>query len=54
MMTFISILVFSIAVFLLSFLMGRKERNFAGGELSFYVLLIAWGAMLYGLFVGGM
>jgi hypothetical protein len=50
----IGVLLFGIAAFLLSFAVARRGSSYAGGELPFYVLLIAWGSMLYGLFVAGM
>jgi len=53
-MMVIGVLLFAVAAFLLSFAVARKGNSFAGGELPSYVLLIAWGSMLYGLFIAGM
>lgn len=42
---------FSIVSFAISWAVGKRGKVIDGGELSFSVLLIAWGAMFYGLFV---
>lgn len=44
------ILVFALAVFFLSFLIGRS-KDWDRGQTAVYVTLIAWGSLLYGLYM---
>ncbi len=45
-----SMLVFAAAAFCLSFLIGRS-KDMDRGKIAVYVTLIAWGSLLYGLYV---
>ena len=42
---------FSLVAFALSWVVGKRGKVIDGGELSFSVLVIAWGAMLYGMYI---
>ncbi len=43
-------LVFALAVFFLSFLVGRS-KDWDRGQIAVYVTLVAWGSLLYGLYM---
>jgi hypothetical protein len=43
-------LIFTIATFLISFLIGRSN-DFDKGKIATCVVLIAWGSLLYGLYL---
>ncbi len=45
-----SILTFSMAAFYLSFSIG-KVKDLDRGKLAVYVALVAWGSMLYGMYM---
>ena len=45
------ILVFSIVSTILSFLVIRKFERFEKAELISYVMLIVWGAFLFGIYI---
>lgn len=45
-----SVLVFSIITFFVSFLVGKMSEP-DSGKVAFYMTLIAWGSMLFGLYV---
>ena len=43
-----SMLVFALAAFGLSFLIGRS-KDLDRGKIAVYVTLVAWGSLLYGI-----
>jgi hypothetical protein len=43
-------LVFALAAFCLSFLIGRS-KDLDRGKIAVYVTLVAWGSLLYGLYM---
>lgn len=45
----IGILLFSVAVFLLSFQIVKKQQRLDQAELAMYIVLIAWGSMIFGI-----
>lgn len=45
------VLVFAIVTFFVSFLIGRKGE-FDKGKVATYITLIAWGSMIFGLYIG--
>jgi len=45
-----SMLIFALAAFFLSYLIG-KSKDMERGQLAVYVTLIAWGSLLYGLYM---
>lgn len=45
-----SMLVFASAAFCLSYLVGRS-KDLDRGRIAVYVTLVAWGSMLYGLYM---
>jgi hypothetical protein len=45
------ILLFSIFVVVVSLLILKRFESLEKAELSTYIVLIAWGSLLYGLFV---
>ncbi len=45
-----SVLIFSIAVFIVSYLIS-KARAFDAGKLAAYITLVAWGSMIVGLWI---
>jgi len=45
-----SMLLFALAAFLLSYLIG-KPKDMDRGQLAVYVTLVAWGSLLYGLYM---
>lgn len=47
----IGILVFSVLTGAISLLVFRKSETFEKAELSTYMTLIAWGSLLFGLFI---
>ena len=49
-MIVIGVLIFAIVTFFTSFLLGRIN-NFDKGKIATYVTLIAWGSLLYGLYL---
>jgi hypothetical protein len=51
MMMVIGVLSFSLVAFALSWTVGKRGKNFDSGELSFAVLVMAWGAMIYGMYI---
>ena len=44
------VLIFSIAVFILSYLVSKPGEH-DSGKLSTSITLIAWGSMIFGLFI---
>jgi hypothetical protein len=44
------VIVFAIVTFFTSFLIGRT-KEFDKGKVATYVTLIAWGSLLYGLYL---
>lgn len=49
-MMVLGILLFSIVVFIISFVTAKK-RIFDQAKLSALIALIAWGSMMFGLFI---
>ena len=49
-MLIISMLVFASAAFWLSYLIGRS-KDLDRGKIAVYVTLVAWGSLLYGLYM---
>ena len=49
----IGVLIFGVAAFGLSWWLGKRGKTVDGSELSCSVLVITWGAMLYGMFIAG-
>lgn len=49
-MMVMGVLIFAIATFFMSFLINRTN-DFDKGKLATYVTLIAWGSLLYGLYL---
>ncbi len=47
-MMIVGVLAFSIAVFIVSYLIS-KARAFDTGKLAAYITLVAWGSMIVGL-----
>ena len=47
----IGIVSFSLFAFALSWAVGKRGKVIDSGELSFSVLVIAWGAMFYGMYI---
>jgi hypothetical protein len=45
-----SILIFASAAFSLSFSIGRS-KDLDRGKIAAYVTLVAWGSMLYGIYI---
>ncbi len=45
------VLAFSVIAFSLSWAVGRRGRLLDSSALSLSVLMIAWGAMLYGMLI---
>ncbi len=45
------VLVFAIITFFVSFLIGRTGE-FDKGKVAAYIALIAWGSMIFGLYIG--
>lgn len=44
------VLVFAVVTFFTAFLIGRTN-NYDKGKVATYVTLIAWGSLLYGLYL---
>jgi hypothetical protein len=51
MILMIGVTSFSAIAFALSWAVGKRGKVIDSGELSFSVLVIAWGAMLYGIYI---
>jgi hypothetical protein len=49
-MMVMGVLIFSIVTFFISFLIGRMNE-FDKGRIAAYVAMIAWGSLLYGLYL---
>lgn len=49
-MLMVSILIFASSAFYLSFSIGRS-KDLDRGKLAVYVTLVAWGSMLYGMYI---
>jgi len=47
----LSILIFSVAVFFVSFLISKRYSVFDRTEIATYMVIIAWGSLLFGLFI---
>ena len=45
-----SMLIFALTAFCLSYLVGRS-KDLDRGKIAVYVTLVAWGSMLYGLYM---
>lgn len=51
MMTIAGILMFSVLAFFLSFQVVRKYHRLDRMELALYIVLIAWGSLIFGMFL---
>ncbi len=49
-MMIIGVLIFAVLSFVFSFLIA-KSRDFDKGKLAMSVTLIAWGSLIYGLYI---
>jgi hypothetical protein len=49
-MMVMGVIIFAVLTFSVSFLMGRI-KDFDKGKIATYVTLIAWGSLLYGLYL---
>jgi hypothetical protein len=49
-MIILGVLIFAVVTFFTSFLLGRI-KDFDKGKVATYVTLIAWGSLLYGLYL---
>ena len=47
------VLVFAIAMFFISFLIGRTGE-IDKGKAATYITIIAWGSLIFGLYIGRM
>lgn len=45
----LEILLFGVAVFMLSFQIVKKHGHLEPTELALYIVLIAWGSMIFGI-----
>jgi hypothetical protein len=46
-----SVLVFGLVVFLISLAIARKSDVCENGEIATYIAVIAWGSMVFGLYI---
>jgi hypothetical protein len=46
-----SVLLFGLAIFVISLLISKRACICEKGEIATYVALIAWGSMVFGLFI---
>ena len=49
-----SILLFSVIISSISFLISKRHGLYDKSEIATYVVLIAWGSLLFGMFVSGL
>jgi hypothetical protein len=49
-MLVMGVLLFAVVTFFVSFLMGRMSE-FDKGKIAAYMTLVAWGSLLYGLYL---
>ncbi len=49
-MLVMGVLLFAVVTFFVSFLMGRMNE-FDKGKIAAYMTLVAWGSLLYGLYL---
>jgi len=45
------ILVFGLVIFVMSFFISKRSNVCEKGEIATYIALIAWGSMVFGLYV---
>jgi hypothetical protein len=45
------VMVFGLVIFVLSFFISRRTNVCEKGEIATYVALIAWGSLMFGLFI---
>jgi len=45
------ILVFGLVIFVMSFFISKRSNVCEKGEIATYIALIAWGAMVFGLYI---
>lgn len=46
-----SVLIFGMLVFIVSLLISKRSAVCEKGEIATYVAVIAWGSMVFGLFI---
>ena len=46
-----SVLVFGLVVFIISLLIARRSSICEKGEIATYIALIAWGSLVFGLYI---
>jgi hypothetical protein len=49
-----SVLIFSVLIAFISFLISKRHNHYDRSELATYVVLIAWGSLLFGLFISNL
>lgn len=47
----LSILIFSVMVSFISFLISKKHRAYDRAEIATYMVLVAWGSLMFGMFM---
>jgi hypothetical protein len=45
------VLVFGLVIFVMSFFISKRSNVCEKGEIATYIALIAWGSMVFGLYV---
>lgn len=50
----IGILMFSVLIFFVSFLISRRYRSYDRSEIATYTVIIAWGSLMFGLFISNL
>jgi uncharacterized membrane protein YedE/YeeE len=50
-MLIFGVLAFAIVIFFLSFMLG-KQNGLDHGKIATYLTLIAWGSLMFGLYIG--
>ncbi len=49
----LSIFIFSVIVSFVSFLISKRIRSYDRSEIATYMVLIAWGSLMFGLYISG-
>jgi len=49
-----SMLIFSVLISLISFLISKRHNHYDRSEIATYVVLVAWGSLLFGLSISGL
>jgi hypothetical protein len=50
----LGILIFSVLVFFVSFLISKRISLYDRSEIASYMAIIAWGSLIFGLFIAGL